>query len=481
MTYVNKRELVVIVKPEVRLRVGLAPIPKPTMSNGDVSPLRNLLQEFEGIKIRPLFGASEERLKAATAVKPVAPISNATIPDLSVFYQVEAPEELLDELAERFRQMNFVEAAYVRPPIELPYFPVRGLSVLPAEPPTISPNFTSLQDYLDAAPGGIDAKFAWTISGGRGTNVNIIDIERDWLVSHEDLFQNLGGLISGSPSGTVNDRNHGTAVLGVIGGDDNGFGITGIAPDAYVRCISPSLGFDAAIKLAADILNPGDIILLEAQVYGPRYNFQPSSPSSQLGMIPVQYYPATYAAITYATVIRGVIVVEAAGNGSEDLDDPLYSIPQPQIGILVSPFNRNIGDNASIIVGAGAPPIGTNGIDNGPDRSRLAFSNFGSCVDVQGWGAEVMTCGYGNKQGGSDERFWYTDKFGGTSAASPMVVGALACIQGILKATGKPLLTPIAARQLLQNNGSVQQSAPGRPSSQRIGNRPNLFLAIAGL
>jgi hypothetical protein len=43
---------------------------------------------------------------------------------------------------------------------------------------------------------------------------------------------------------------------------------------------------------------------------------------------------------------------------------------------------------------------------HGPDRSRLDFSNFGKAVDVQGWGREVTTCGYGDLQGGNNEDFW---------------------------------------------------------------------------
>jgi hypothetical protein len=102
-------------------------------------------------------------------------------------------------------------------------------------------------------------------------------------------------------------------------------------------------------------------------------------------------------------------------------------------------------------------------------------------VDAQGWGEEVTTCGYGNLQGGPDENLWYTDTFNGTSSASPIVVGALACIQGALKAGGKPLLTPSSARNLLRNLGSPQQNAPGRPATQRIGNRPDLFLMLSGV
>lgn len=35
-------------------------------------------------------------------------------------------------------------------------------------------------------------------------------------------------------------------------------------------------------------------------------------------------------------------------------------------------------------------------------------------------------------------------------------------------------MSPIRARKLLRSTGTLQQDAPGRPRSQRIGNRPNL-------
>jgi hypothetical protein len=42
-------------------------------------------------------------------------------------------------------------------------------------------------------------------------------------------------------------------------------------------------------------------------------------------------------------------------------------------------------------------------------------------------------------------------------------------------------LTPVRARQLLRTTGSPQQDAPGRPASQRIGNRPNLRQLVQAL
>ena len=87
----------------------------------------------------------------------------------------------------------------------------------------------------------------------------------------------------------------------------------------------------------------------------------------------------------------------------------------------------------------------------------------------------------GDLQGGSDETLWYTDTFSGTSSASPIVVGALACIQGILAARGLARLGPAQAIAVLRATGSAQTDAPGRPASQRIGNRPDIRGAIASL
>ncbi|UCG37523.1 MAG: S8 family serine peptidase, partial [Candidatus Bathyarchaeota archaeon] len=166
-------------------------------------------------------------------------------------------------------------------------------------------------------------------------------------------------------------------------------------------------------------------------------------------------------------------------NGRENLDDPIYDVnPAPPDGPFpswwINPYKRKPLDSGAIVVGAGAPPPGTHGRNHGPDRSRLDFSNYGSLVDAQGWGREVTSCGYGDLQGGSDKDLLYTDTFSGTSSASPIVVGALGCVQGFCRAKSKTLWTPATARTMLRATGSPQQDAPTRPATQRIGNRPNL-------
>jgi hypothetical protein len=475
----SERELVVLTRPEVGLRasaVGVA-----SFAEADVSGLQELLAEA-GATMVPLFGVQEDAM--TTLASTFAELDPADIPALAAYYRVLAEDEKLDALAGKLAERDEVEAAFVKPPA----YPAMWTAEAPPqteEPPAGTPDFATRQGYLNAAPGGIDARFAWTRPGGLGAGVRIIDIEGAWQFSHEDLLQNQGGVVGGTPSADLGWRNHGTAVVGEFGGDRNGRGVTGICPDANVSAVSifgQSMGSARAIRLAADRLRAGDILLIELHRPGPRFNFQ--SRTDQRGFIAVEWWPDDYDAIRYA-MLRGVIVVEAAGNGAENLDDAVYDArPAGFPATWSNPFRRRSGrDSGAIVVGAGAPPPGTHGRNHGPDRSRLDFSNYGGLLDAQGWGREVTTTGYGDLQGGTVEDRWYTDTFSGTSSASPIVVGALGCVQGALRARNRPLLTPATARQQLRATGSPQLDAPGRPATQRIGNRPDLrrLLATVGI
>jgi hypothetical protein len=438
--------------------------------------MSNILANF-GASIVPLFPAGPPpavQRGGARAAPPTAPASPG------IYNRVVAQENQLDEIASALREVPVVEAAYVKPAAEPA---INRMAAAPAAPPPGTPDFVPRQDYLTAAPTGIDANHAWTLAGGRGAGVKIMDVEGEWRTSHEDLTANLG-VLGGVPPSNLGWRNHGTAVIGTCIGSSNGFGVTGICPDAKLGMIS-IFGADdrtssAAIREAADKLTAGDILLIELHYPGPKNGF--AERDDQDGYIAVEWWPDEFDAIQYA-VGRGVIVVEAAGNGAQDLDDALYEQRDPGFPPnWTNPFRRSNRDSGAILVGAGAPPQGTHGRTLfGPDRSRLDFSNYGRSVDAQGWGREVTSCGYGDLQGGGDENRWYTDKFSGTSSASPIVVGALACLQGIRRARGAPLLTPASARALLRSTGSPQQPGPGAPVTQRIGNRPDLKALVVAL
>lgn len=488
-----KPELVVIAHPEAEVQVSVAGI---SAAPGlDAEPLAELLFSTS-VDLRPLFGLSEERLKRRAAS--IADKTGVAPPDLSVYYQARTPDTGLEALANELRADKLVSAAYVKPAAELP---IMFANVVTTAGPTPSetPDFSHLQAYLRAAPVGIDADLARTLDGGGGEGVTIIDVEYAWRFDHEDLTQNQGGVVGGTPLLEDKDaRNHGTAVLGIFSGDQNDqkpFGITGICPDSIVQAISaadsPAAdgGSAAAIRKAADRLKPGDIILIELHRPGPRFNFE--ARADKRGYIPIEWWPDDLEAIQYATG-RGIIVVEASGNGAENLDCEIYDVnPWTPKGLMFpaawrNPFRRAPVDSGAIIVGAGTPSVFTDGFSEvganlGSARSRLLFSNFGSMLDAQGWGMNVTTCGYGKLQNGDNENLWYTREFDGTSSATPIVVGSLACVQGILKAAGRDPLDPKGARELLRTTGAHQQHGLAGPNSERIGNLPDLKQMIIKL
>jgi subtilisin family serine protease len=313
----------------------------------------------------------------------------------------------------------------------------------------------------------MDARFAWGLNGGRGDNVKIIDIEQNWNLDHSDLAEAASALVvheSGFDPNPGENVNHGTAVLGEIVASDDGVGVTGIAPRSVVGLINPvstagSSNIAAAITRAASLLEAGDVILVEQQIIGPRFDFLTGR-----GLVPPELDPAVFDAIRAATA-RGIVVIEPAANGFDDLDHPVYR----------GAFDRNVRDSGAIIVGAGMPPEGEFG--PGPDRSPTNETNFGSRIDLQGWGRSVATCGYGDLRRDRGENNWYTASFGGTSGAAAMVAGAAAIIQSILKAQDRAPLSPAQLRQLLVSTGSPQTNN----LSRHIGPRPNLKAAIEAL
>jgi len=323
-----------------------------------------------------------------------------------------------------------------------------------------------MQGYLDSAPGGMDVDYAWTLPGGSGENVRIIDIEFNWNLNHSDLktvASNLLIYVPGVDPDPADDVNHGTAVLGELAAADNGFGVTGIANQAQFGLINPqisqtTLDIAGAIDKASSLLQPGDLILVELQMIGPNYQ-----PETGHGLVPVEFNSSVFAAVKRATS-KGIVVVEPATNGAANLDDPIYQ----------GAFDRNQRDSGAILVGAGKPPS-TSG--TGADRAPLKASDYGSRVDLQGWGKSVVTCGYGDLRLGKGQNNWYTKVFGETSGATAMVAGAAAVLESIVKGQNNPPLSPQALRQLLSSTGSVQTGN----LSRNIGPRPDLRNAITAL
>ncbi|HUE84711.1 MAG TPA: S8 family serine peptidase [Vicinamibacterales bacterium] len=324
-----------------------------------------------------------------------------------------------------------------------------------------SRNFEPSQGYLHAAPNGIGAMEVWSMPGAKGRGVTICDIEGNWNRSHEDLPTGIA-LFGGTVINDVGWRNHGTAVLGEMVSKPGQKGTVGISHGAKAAVqsavINGVFNTAGAINNAASKLKAGDVILIELQAPGPNGKY-----------VAMQYWGDVFSAIAAATA-KGITVVEAAGNGDENFELAIFN---------------NTGlqkDSGAIVVGAGVPPTNHFDTDNayasiGVPRSRIWFSNYGKIVNVQAWGWHVTTLGYGDAQGGS-EKLWYTLRFSGTSSASPIVTGAVACLQGRAKSKHGAPLTPKRIRDILMSTGTPQQAGPGVPLTQHIGPQPDLPMAM---
>jgi hypothetical protein len=350
--------------------------------------------------------------------------------------------------------------------------PVPKPMPLPNPPNYASCTGDTCQGYLRPAsstPTGIDADYAWTQTSGDGTGVTVCDLEYGWNYNHADLTKAQNSQINPNtilyPANA--DTNHGTAVIGELVSDNNGWGTTGICYGANLKTcgtywIDPGPPLDTvwnvpgAMAYAIASLSPGDVILLEQQWaytnggsdYIPIEWWLDYSPNPQT-------FNAVYAAIVNA-VSNGINVVEVGGNGYVNTN-----------------YLTWYGNSGAIIVGAGG--VYTGGTWPQGDLAKLDFSSFGRRFDLQGWGENVTTTGYGNLYSAQGYNYWYRRDFDGTSSASPIVAGAVACCVGYWKTHIS--LTPPSPhylRTVLINTGTPQSG----PQSGWIGPRPDLRAAI---
>ncbi|HPM35997.1 MAG TPA: S8 family serine peptidase [candidate division Zixibacteria bacterium] len=361
------------------------------------------------------------------------------MPDLTRYYELRFPASAT--AAEKLAAVNdlnaldLVEIAFFQPDPE----PASGRSLSPAmlsiAEVQATPNWENNQYYLKAAPIGVNAYYAWNYPGGKGETVRVIDIEGNWIETHEDLH---GGTDNFHIAGTrINDAgwwNHGTAVLGEIAADSNSFGMTGIAFNVDLGTVSiGSMSTAAAITTAVANSEAGDVFLIELHAPGPHYDFEPRD--DQAGYVPMEYWQDVFDAILQASAL-GRIVVEAGGNGNENLDD---------VGIYGQTFDPAYRFSGAIMVGA-----------TSAGHVPASFTNYGQRVDVHAFGTwDVYTLGYGSLYGtGINDS--YTGSFSGTSSASPIITGSAAVLQGINKATHGTTLYHNEIRSLMQTYGTPQ-------------------------
>jgi serine protease len=408
-----------------------------------------------------------ERKAATTAFPPLH--------SLAAYWRLDLREhpDLVEEVVARLNRLAEVDLAY------------RELAAADPQLTNASPGYIFAEDqgYLDDAPTGIGAAWAWKRLAELPSpkpQVTLCDLEQGWTTDHLDLKP----VVPPSPfyganraPDEGNTGHHGTAVLGQLaaagrvkgaaaelgqfvlashykaksakeanGGPHPFAGTNGHVAAAIVQAL-PKPQVPGNQLPSPGPLKEGDILLLEVQ----------------RGLLPAEVDEADFDAIRLASA-HGVIVVEAAGNGGFDLDG--YADPETRRSLRrgASGFR----DSGAIFVGAARA---------GVPHDRAPFSNYGSRLDCFGWGEAVTTCGYGDLAG-TEATDFYTNAFSGTSSAAPIIAGAAALVQALHKAQAGYWLGPRAMRALLSDPATGTRQGPN--VSGHIGVMPDLAAIVRG-
>lgn len=269
---------------------------------------------------------------------------------------------------------------------------------------------------------------AHKIGKGKGAKIAILDTGID--ANHPEFRGRILAAknFTTSRSGASDVNGHGTHCAGIAAAGDDGEGTIGIAPEAQI-VVGKVLGdggsgltswIAAAIVWAVDD-QAVDVISL---------SLGSSSPDARLRD-----------AIQYATS-KGVVVVAAAGNEG------------PRDGTVGYP-------------GAYPETICVGSIGQSSVVSR--FSSRGPEVFLAAPGEQILATYPGGRFA----------RLSGTSMATPAVAGLVAVIQGHLKSTGRPRLTPEEMKKLLITT-ILDLDPNGRDRATGYG-MPQLFRALVAL
>jgi len=420
--------------------------------NQSVIQSNKLMLESGAIDVSPLYNTEDKRSK------------NQSVTDalddkygFDLYYKIDLPASktqdinYINALLAQIEKEKNIEIAYPDSKVVTRYNVIKGGSVYNVTPKKSSvPDFTSLQYYLRAPEdrgvgykiGGINYDYAKGVYGGEGEGLTVVSQEGGaWNNKHVDLPDYAFKVVK---NGTGPDINyHDTSSVGIMGGKDNGFGITGIANKSKFGYLDGnSLLYDVLDKLEA-----GDVVQI-----GQQTNIGPIGNCASNCLVPIEVKDHFFADIKAATD-KGIHVIQAAGNGNVNLDDPAFK----------GKFDRKIRDSGSIIVGALSPQSG----------GKAGFSTYGSRVDSASWGEDVVSTTHDGGNLWNEPDAEYTNRFRGTSSANPIVAGAAASLSGVAKANGIKI-SPKALRQLLTETGTQLIN----DDSSKIGTQPDLRKAI---
>lgn len=264
--------------------------------------------------------------------------------------------------------------------------------------PPDDPRYPS-QWYLDR----IHIEAAWAIDAG-SADTTVVVIDNGCDLNHPDLVTKLDpgrDVVRDNDEPTfepnVRGNNHGTACAGVVGAaGNNQVGMAGVCPGCRLRCVQLLSGAGGFVSLQDDLEAFEFARSVGAAVVSNSWSFSPGTAVPQL------LREAMIDLMANGRDGLGTVIVFAVGNENREVN-----------ALEIS--------NVEGVVGVGATTL---------FDEATSFSNRGRAVDLVA-PAGTFTTDIAGPDG--DDPGDYTNSFGGTSSACPVVAG----VAGLL-ASAKP-------------------------------------------
>jgi hypothetical protein len=137
----------------------------------DLMQLEEVLRDFRitADAIERLHTRSESALEAERAVAQRR--SGRQLADLNLYYKLSVPSGVdVGALCDQLNALSFVELAT----------PAPEPAPAPIDIPPTTPDFSGMQGYRGAPPGGIGALDPAVVPGGDGAGTTVVDVEYSW-------------------------------------------------------------------------------------------------------------------------------------------------------------------------------------------------------------------------------------------------------------------------------------------------------------
>ncbi len=227
---------------------------------------------------------------------------------------------------------------------------------------------------------------------------------------------------------------HGTMVAGIAAAKDNNIGVVGTAPGARIW----------ALKVISDNNEGDESDVIKGLNYVAAHAREIEVANLSFGQAG---FSIPYFVATSILVLRGVVVVAAAGNDNIDANSAApANVPWVITVSAITDSDGKCGGTGPFIMEPKKHSFQPEIIVN-PDDFFASYSNYGSVIDLAAPGSDILST---NNTGGYSTA-------SGTSFAAPHVSGAAALIKSL-----HPTANPFQIDAFLKNTGT-KAPATGNP------------------